>query len=106
MNFFVELPKGQFQLIIKKMPKKTTKKKPAPKKKEIKISTKDVTETVKKLMQGGNVERIIIKGPNGQTLLEIPVSASEVKKLFAPIIAAVGAATALVKECSIVVEKK
>lgn len=90
------------------MPKKTTKKKsaPAPKKKEIKISTKDVTETVKKLLQGGDVERIIIKGPNGQTLLEIPVSADAVKKMFAPVIAAVGAATALVKKCSIVVEKK
>jgi len=88
------------------MPKKTTAKKPAPKKKEIKISTKDVAETVKNLMQGGGVERIIIKGPKGQTLLEIPVSPNEVKKLLAPVIAAVGAATALVKKCSIVVEKK
>lgn len=98
--------KVNLNLISKKMPKQTPKKRQASKKKEIKISAANVAEEVRKLMKGGNVERIIIKGPKGGVLLEIPVSAAAVKKLFAPILAAVGAATALVKKCTIVIEKK
>lgn len=57
---------------------------------------------VKRLIQAGNVRRLIIRGQDGNLLLEIPltagVAAGGALVLFAPVLAAVGALAALVAQ--------
>jgi hypothetical protein len=74
-------------------------------KEEFKLSGKDLTEKVKKLIKEGNVRRIIIKNSAGKTLIELPVTVGVIGAVLAPMLAAVGAIAALVTECTIVVER-
>ena len=74
-------------------------------KEEFKLSGKDLTDKVKKLINEGNVRRIIIKNSAGKTLIELPVTVGVIGAVLAPMLAAVGAIAALVTECTIVVER-
>ncbi len=74
-------------------------------KEEFKLSGKDLTEKVKKLINEGNVRRIIIKNNAGKTLIELPVTVGVIGAVLAPMLAAVGAVAALVTECTIIVER-
>lgn len=65
-----------------------------------------LVETVKKLIEEGNVRKIAIKDKKGKTIAEFPLTFGVVGALIAPILAAVGAIAALVTECSITVERK
>lgn len=60
---------------------------------------------VKKLIGEGNVRRIIIKGKDGKTLVEIPLTVGVIGAVIAPMLAAVGAIAALVTECTITVQR-
>jgi len=61
---------------------------------------------VKELVKEGNVRRIIIKGKEGKTIVEFPLTIGVVGALIAPVLVAVGAIAALVTECEIVVERE
>ncbi|MBU1075283.1 DUF4342 domain-containing protein [Patescibacteria group bacterium] len=76
------------------------------KKEEFKISGDKVVEKVKELIKEGNARRIIINNEKGESLIEIPVTVGVVGALIAPVLAAVGAAAALLTNCTIVVIKK
>jgi len=69
-----------------------------------KIQGDRLIETVKHLVHEGNVRRIVIK-QGDETIAEFPLSAGVVGAVFAPVLAAVGALAALVKDCTIVVER-
>lgn len=73
---------------------------------EFKINGRDLVDKVKELIQEGNVRRIIVKGKDGQTLVELPVTIGVVGVLIAPVLAALGAIAALVTECTIIVERR
>jgi len=73
---------------------------------EIQVLGKDLVEKVKEIVHEGNVRRIIIKEENGHTLVEIPVTWAAVGVIAAPVLAAVGAISALVTKCTIVVERR
>lgn len=73
---------------------------------EIQVMGRDLVEKVKELIHEGNVRRIIIKDESGQTLVEIPVTWAAVGVVAAPVLAAVGAISALVTKCTIVVERR
>ncbi len=60
--------------------------------------------TVKKLIHEGNVRRIAIKQEE-QTIVEFPLTVGIVSVVLAPTLAAVGAISALVKNCTIEVER-
>ncbi len=79
-------------------------------KEEFKVSGEELLTKVKQLIKQGNVRRIIIKSKDGDSLMEIPLTAGVVGGaalvLVAPVIAAVGAIAALVTECSIVVVRE
>lgn len=72
---------------------------------EFEVSGEKVVETVKQLVRGGNIRRITIRNSEGETLIEIPLTAGVVGALILPVWAAVGALAALVTKCTIVVEK-
>ena len=65
----------------------------------------DLVEQVKGLIHEGNVRRIIIKDVQGNTFVEIPVTVAAVGLVLAPVLAAVGAISALVAKFTIVVER-
>lgn len=79
-----------------------------PKSEKYTVSGSQVVEKVKELIHEGNIRRVrLIHGD--RTLIEIPLSVGApvavVGILAAPVLAAIGAAAALVTECTIEVEK-
>lgn len=75
-------------------------------KEEFKVDGDKIVETVKRLIQEGNVRRITIKNDQGVELLVIPLTVAIIGAVLAPMLAAVGALAALVTKCTIVVERK
>lgn len=70
----------------------------------IKIEGGNVIDAVRELIHEGNVRRVVIQH-QGRTVAEFPLSAGVVGALLAPVLAAVGAIVALLKDCSIQVER-
>ena len=64
---------------------------------------RDLVDKVKSLIHEGNVRRIIVKDENGNTFVEIPVTVAGVGAILAPVLAAVGAISALVAKFTVVV---
>jgi hypothetical protein len=75
-------------------------------KEELRVSGKDLVETVKKLVQEGNARKIIIKNEKGESVMELPLVVGAAGALITPVLAAVGALAALLTQCAIVVVKK
>ena len=72
---------------------------------EFRITGDELLSKVKQLIAEGNVRRIIIKGKDSKTLVEIPLTIGIVGIVLAPVLAAVGAIAALVTDCTILVER-
>jgi hypothetical protein len=72
---------------------------------EIQVLGRDLVDRVKALIHEGNVNRIIIKDDKGNTFVEIPVTVAAVGTVLAPVLAAVGAISALVAKFKIVIER-
>src|SRR5436305_10587782 len=72
---------------------------------EIQVLGKDLVDQVRSLIHEGNVRRIIIKDDRGHTFIEIPVTFAAIGAIAAPVLAAVGAISALVAKFTIVVER-
>lgn len=70
-----------------------------------KVKGEQLLGKVKKLIQEGNVRRIIIKGKDGKTFVEFPLTVGVIGAVIAPMLAAVGAIAALVTECTITVQR-
>lgn len=73
---------------------------------QFKISSDRIISKVKELVKEGSVRRIIIKKESGEVLMEIPLTIALVGAVLAPILAAIGALTALATDYIIVVEKR
>jgi hypothetical protein len=72
---------------------------------EMQVLGRDLVDKVRTLIHEGNVRRIIIKDEHGHTFIEIPVTFAAIGIIAAPVIAAVGAISALVAKFTIVVER-
>ena len=72
---------------------------------EYHVTGDDLVHKVKQIVQKGNIRRIIIKTEGGNTLLEFPLTIGVVGVVLLPVWAALGAAAALITDCTIVVEK-
>jgi hypothetical protein len=70
---------------------------------EIQVLGRDLVEKCKTLVHEGNVRRVIVRDENGNTFIEIPITFAAVGALAAPVLAALGAISALVAKFSIVV---
>jgi hypothetical protein len=72
---------------------------------ELTVTGSELVERIKKLVAEGNVRRLIIRKPDGESLLEIPLTAGVVAggavTIMAPVLAAVGALAALLTEFKI-----
>jgi len=72
---------------------------------EFQVFARDLVDKVKALIHEGNVQRIIIKDEHGHTFVEIPVTVAAIGVILAPVLAAVGAISALVAKFTIIVER-
>ena len=70
---------------------------------EVQVLGRDLVDKVKSLIHEGNVRRIIIRDEHGNTFMEIPVTVAAVSAVLAPVLAALGAISALVSKFKIVV---
>ena len=67
------------------------------------IDGKDVVKFVKKVIKEGNARKIVIYDENGKKLMEIPLTFAAVGAVFAPVLAGIGAMSAIIAKCKIVV---
>lgn len=64
-----------------------------------------VVEALKRLVSEGNIRRVRIRHDQ-RTVAEFPLTVGVVGAVFAPVLAAIGAITALLTDCSIEVERQ
>ena len=69
-----------------------------------KAESEGVVERLKALIHEGNVSRVVIQH-DGRTVAEFPLTAGVVGAVLAPVVAAIGAIVALLKDCTIQVER-
>jgi hypothetical protein len=70
----------------------------------LKAESEGVVERLKALIREGNVRRVVVQH-EGRTVAEFPLTAGVVGALLAPVVAAIGAIVALLKDCTIHVER-
>jgi hypothetical protein len=70
----------------------------------IKLQGSELFETAKQIIEEGNARRVLIK-QGERTVAEFPLTAGVVGTLLAPVLAAIGALVALLKDCSIEIER-
>ena len=68
-------------------------------------SADGVMEKLKALIHEGNVRRVVIEH-EGRTIAEFPLTVGVVGTVLAPVVAAIGALVALLKDCTIHVERE
>jgi hypothetical protein len=69
-----------------------------------KSESEGVVERLQALIREGNVRRVVVQH-QGRTVAEFPLTAGVVGALLAPVAAAIGAIVALLKDCTIQVER-
>jgi len=69
-----------------------------------KAGTEAVMDKVKELIHEGNVRRVVIEH-GGRTIAEFPLTVGVVGAVLAPVVAAIGALVAVLKDCTIHVER-
>jgi hypothetical protein len=70
----------------------------------IKGGTEPVIEKLKNVIHEGNVRRVVVRH-DGRVVAEFPLTAGVVGAVLAPVVAAVAALVALLKDCTIEVER-
>ena len=73
-------------------------------KESFKVAGEQLVDAVKKLVHEGNVRRVIIKHET-HTVAEFPLTVGVLGAVLAPVLAAVAALAAVMKECTIEVER-
>jgi Ni,Fe-hydrogenase maturation factor len=71
----------------------------------IKAEGGQLFERLKELVHEGNVRRVVVQH-QGKTVAEFPLTAGVLGALIAPVAAAIGAIVALLKDCTIAVERE
>ena len=76
----------------------------------ITIAGSELVDYVKRLISEGNVRRLIIRKPDGDVLMEVPLAAgiavSGALTLMAPVLAALGAMAALVAKVQVEIVRR
>ncbi|HAR62179.1 MAG: hypothetical protein DKM50_03370 [Candidatus Margulisiibacteriota bacterium] len=74
-------------------------------KEEFRVKSEQLVQKIKMLIQEGNVRKIIVKGKEGNIIMSLPLTIGVIGAVIAPMLAAIGAAAALIGECTIAVER-
>ena len=71
----------------------------------IKAESGNAIDKLKSVIHEGNVRRVVVR-QGSRTVAEFPLTAGVVGAVLAPVLAAIGALVALLKDCSIEVERQ
>lgn len=72
---------------------------------EIRVAGSGLKAKIKELIREGNVRRIVIRNPQGRTLLDLPLAAGVAGAALIPFWAAVGTIAALASDYTVAVER-
>ena len=72
---------------------------------EHQVSGKNLLGKVKELVRQGNVRRVVIKNPEGRTILDLPLTVGLLGAAWLPLMAAIGGIAALAASYTVVVER-
>lgn len=72
---------------------------------EIKVAGGNLKAKIKELIREGNIRRIVIRNPQGRTLLDLPLSAGVAGAALLPFWAAIGTIAALASDYTVAVER-
>ncbi len=72
---------------------------------EFKVNGEELMAKIKAIIREGNARQVTIKDKDDKEILSFPLTVGVVGIALAPIFAAVATITALVTECTIVVER-
>ena len=72
---------------------------------EFKVNGEELMAKIKAIIREGNARKVTIKDKDDKEILSFPLTVGVVGIALAPIFAAVATITALVTECTIVVER-
>jgi hypothetical protein len=72
---------------------------------EIKVAAEDVLKTVKEAIREGNVRRITVKDRDGKVVASFPLAVGVIGVVLAPVLAAIGALSAILTDCTLSIEK-
>ncbi len=73
--------------------------------KDVKVMAEDLVKTVREAVKEGNVRRITVKDREGRVVASFPLAVGVIGTLLAPALAALGALSALLTECTVSIEK-
>jgi hypothetical protein len=76
-----------------------------PRSEEFQLTGDSIIAKIQELVHEGNVRRIILRYPDGSTLVEFPLTVGVVGAVLLPMWAALGAIVALATNLTIVVER-
>jgi hypothetical protein len=68
------------------------------------VEGESVLDKIRGFIREGNVRRVVVQH-EGRTIAEFPLTAGVVGTVLAPVLAAVGALVALLKDCTIHIER-
>ena len=72
---------------------------------ELKVSGAALKGKLKEIIRQGNVRRIVVRNPEGRTILDVPIAAGLVGAWFLPLWATIGSIVALAASYTIVIER-
>ena len=72
---------------------------------EIKITGENLLSEIERLIHEGNINHIVIKNPDGHTLVEFPIMIGIVGLVLVPILAAVAAIATYAADFTVVVTR-
>jgi hypothetical protein len=73
---------------------------------EIQVTGAKLVQTVKDIVRAGRVRRVVVKNPDGRTILDVPLTAGFVGAWMLPGLAALGGIVALAARYTIQVERE
>lgn len=73
---------------------------------EFKVVGRELIDTLKKIVREGGVRRVVVRSPDGRTLLDIPLAAGVAGALLLPVWATLASVVAFAADYTIMVEKQ
>src|SRR3954463_14832824 len=72
---------------------------------EIKVEGKELVDTVKRIVHEGNVRRVVVRNPEGRTILDIPVNAGLLGAVVFPRIASLATIAVYAARYTLIIER-
>lgn len=72
---------------------------------ELKVEGRELVETIKRIVHEGNVRRVVVRNPEGRTILDVPVNAGVLGAVVFPMIATLASIAVYAANYSLLIER-